>query len=215
MQSTPSRSLIFDGVQCPITPPLDTGFDDDKCASDAAVDFPPLGASASEPLVAVIGVGYVGTHLVEVFSRRYHTMGFDVSSKRIQDLEPTFSNHRERVGLTSNPLDLASVTHFLISVPTLLLPDNSVDTSYIRSALKTIETHARPGSTVVIESSVAIGMTRELLGPLAQRCGFYAGMSPEVSWTVHLAEPVLGDFATLPLFQCMHALGTANLCLFP
>ena len=45
---------------------------------------------------------------------------------------------------------------------------------------KTVGKVGRPGSTVVIESSVAVGMTRQLLGPLAQAKGFYAGMSPEV-----------------------------------
>jgi UDP-N-acetyl-D-mannosaminuronate dehydrogenase len=35
-------------------------------------------------------------------------------------------------------------------------------------------------SIVVIESTVAVGMTRELLGPLAASRGILAGMSPEV-----------------------------------
>ncbi|KAH6893420.1 hypothetical protein B0T10DRAFT_604637 [Thelonectria olida] len=38
---------------------------------------------------------------------------------------------------------------------------------------------ARRGSSVVIESSVAVGMTRQLLGPLAVSKGPFAGMSPE------------------------------------
>ena len=47
------------------------------------------------------------------------------------------------------------------------------------SALETISRNARVGSTIVIESSVVIGMTRELLGPLALAQGFFVGMSPE------------------------------------
>ncbi|KAH7466303.1 hypothetical protein FOMA001_g16705 [Fusarium oxysporum f. sp. matthiolae] len=39
---------------------------------------------------------------------------------------------------------------------------------------------ARRGSTIVIESSVAVGMTRELVGPIAKRLALFAGMSPEV-----------------------------------
>jgi hypothetical protein len=33
----------------------------------------------------------------------------------------------------------------------------------------------------VIESSVSVGLTRQLLGPIAEAKGLFAGMSPEVS----------------------------------
>jgi UDP-N-acetyl-D-mannosaminuronate dehydrogenase len=42
-----------------------------------------------------------------------------------------------------------------------------------------VEKHARPVSTVVIESSVAVGMTRSLVGPLMSTKGLKGGMSPE------------------------------------
>lgn len=158
----------------PVTPPADAEHE----ARDLAASLEPVDAQ-TRPLVAVIGVGYVGTHLVDVFSRQYSTLGFDVDERRVQDLKPRFGGNR-RVALTSCPRRLHAATHFLVSVPTLLLPDKTVDTSYLRSALKTVAAHARPGSTVVIESSVAVGMTRHLLGPVAKMRGFYAGMSPEV-----------------------------------
>lgn len=137
----------------------------------------------SKPLVAVIGVGYVGHHLVQVFSREYAVVGFDVSEKRIKDIAIDFATTSDTVRLTSSPLELAEATHYLISVPTLLLPDKTIDTSYLRNAISIISPFVRPGSTVVIESSVAVGMTRELIGPLALEKGCFAGMSPEVSTT--------------------------------
>ncbi|RDA93245.1 hypothetical protein CP533_6484 [Ophiocordyceps camponoti-saundersi (nom. inval.)] len=147
--------------------------------------FRPSAAKVSEtvspnaiPLVAVIGVGFVGTHLVSAFSRRYSTLGFDLSEKRLKEVGPSFHGN-PRVTLTSNPRALDNATHFLVSVPTLLHPDKSVDTSFLKGALRIVAEHARPGSTVVIESSVAVGMTRELLGPLAKQRRYYAGMSPE------------------------------------
>lgn len=36
-------------------------------------------APQSPPQVCVVGVGYVGEHLVSVFSRKYHVLGYDVS----------------------------------------------------------------------------------------------------------------------------------------
>ncbi|KAK6218705.1 hypothetical protein LQW54_002628 [Pestalotiopsis sp. IQ-011] len=139
----------------------------------------PVEAFTQEPLVAVIGCGYVGEHLVAGFSKHYHVIGYDVSLDRVQSLKQTYGQKNDRLTFTTAPDDLSKATHFLVSVPTLLREDKTIDTSYINAALITIEYVGRPGSTVVVESSVAVGMTRQLLGPLAQRKGFFAGMSPE------------------------------------
>lgn len=133
-----------------------------------------------EPLVAVIGCGYVGTQLIGSFSTKYDVLGFDVSKEQLRKVEEEHGGEGSRTSFTLDPRDLTRATHFLISVPTLLKADKTIDTSYVRSALMNIRKYARQGSTVVIESSVAIGMTRQLLGPLAEEKGFYAGMSPEV-----------------------------------
>ncbi|KAG8672258.1 hypothetical protein FPOAC2_05633 [Fusarium poae] len=130
------------------------------------------------PLVAVIGVGFVGTGLVDSFSSKYEVMGFDISENRLEFLREEF-RARPNVSFTSNESDLASATHFLISVPTLLRSDKTIDLSYLQSALHRVEQWARPGCTIVIESSVAVGMTRQLLGPIAKAKGLFVGMSPE------------------------------------
>lgn len=134
------------------------------------------------PLVAVIGVGFVGVGLVDSFSAKYDILGFDISEERVKDLTVEFEA-RPNVSFTSAESDLKLATHFLVSVPTLLRSDKSIELSYLLSALDKIKKWARPGSTVVIESSVAIGMTRELLGPIAKSQRLFAGMSPEVSLT--------------------------------
>ncbi|CAG1993925.1 unnamed protein product [Fusarium graminearum] len=130
------------------------------------------------PLIAVIGVGFVGAGLIDSFSSRYNVLGFDVDKDRIHDLRKEFCS-RPNVTLTSTESDLSKATHFLISVPTLLRPDKSINLSYLENALQKVEQHAKRGSTVVIESSVAVGHTRELLGPIAMARGLFAGMSPE------------------------------------
>lgn len=140
------------------------------------------------PLVAVIGVGFVGTGLVDSFSSKYEVMGFDISENRLDFLRGEFSA-RPNVSFTSNESDLSKATHFLISVPTLLRSDKTIDLSYLQSALLRVEQWARPGCTVVIESSVSVGLTRQLLGPLAKAKGLFAGMSPEVSLTTDSVPP--------------------------
>jgi hypothetical protein len=132
------------------------------------------------PLVAVIGVGYVGLHLVTGFSKHYNVIAFDLSQKRLESVAGELLPNA-RLSLTSDPSRLAAATHFLISVPTLLVPGASaVDTSYLQSAIDTISIHARIGATVVIESSVAVGMTRSLLAKIVHKYHLKAGMSPEV-----------------------------------
>ncbi|QUC19089.1 uncharacterized protein UV8b_03330 [Ustilaginoidea virens] len=138
--------------------------------------FPPVqGAPAS---VAVIGVGYVGQHLVATFSKAFAVIGYDVSQERIDQVRKQLL-HNDQAHFTTSAAEISQATYFLIAVPTLLRPDKSIDSSSLRDAVAIVSTHARPGSTVVIESSVAVGMTRALLGPLAASKGFYAGMSPE------------------------------------
>ncbi|CCT73605.1 related to Vi polysaccharide biosynthesis protein vipA/tviB [Fusarium fujikuroi IMI 58289] len=156
----------------PLTPLGDTDDLDQSLCQSVEV------SQNDEPVIAVIGVGYVGTHLVSSFSSKYQVIGFDVSAKRIEDLGIEYQG-QQNVRFSRELQDLRRATHFLISVPTLLRPDKTIDSSYLRDALRTVGEVARSGSTVVIESSVAVGMTRQLLGPLAANRQFFAGMSPE------------------------------------
>ncbi|CAG5180796.1 uncharacterized protein ALTATR162_LOCUS9422 [Alternaria atra] len=130
-----------------------------------------------ESIVAVIGVGYVGTHLVEAFAGHYNVIAFDLSTKRLDEVSEQLTGLP--IQFTSNAASIHEATHVLISVPTILTDDKKVDTTYLRSAIATVEKYVKPGSTIVIESSVAVGMTRELVGPLMASKNFKVGMSPE------------------------------------
>ena len=129
--------------------------------------------------VAVIGCGFVGEHLIETFGDYYQVTGYDISETRVASLRREFANNKmDNITATSDERVLAHADAYLISVPTLLKSDNTIDTSYIESALATVEKYARPGNVIVMESSVGIGMTRQLLSPFQAR-GVFCGMSPE------------------------------------
>lgn len=149
----------------------------------SASELEPLSpVSPSEPpLVAVIGVGYVGLHLVTTFAAKFSVLAYDVSKARLESLVDEMAAYPS-VTLTADPAALARATHFLVAVPTTLRPENKreIDTSFVRAALTTVGTYARPGATVVVESSVGVGMTRKLLGNLMRSRNLKAGMSPEV-----------------------------------
>ncbi|KAI1500526.1 hypothetical protein F5X99DRAFT_429477 [Biscogniauxia marginata] len=165
-------------VTPPVTPPISCTGDSDSVRSLRLSDFSKVDQN-EEPLVAVIGCGYVGTHLISAFSSQYDVLGFDVSESQLERVKQEYGGEESRMKFTLDPRDLTKATHFLVSVPTLLQADQTVSTSYISSALSSIATYARNGATIVIESSVAVGMTRQLVGPMAKERGFFVGMSPE------------------------------------
>jgi threonine dehydrogenase-like Zn-dependent dehydrogenase len=146
----------------------------DRCCQAAAYIV-----ESNDPVVAVIGVGYVGLELVIAFSKHYTVIAFDISSQRISTLRQEQKNLTS-VTFTSDQSMLSRGTHFLVSVPTPLLPNRQIDTSCLESAITTVARYARPGATVVMESSVPVGMTRKLMAPIMNSRGLKAGMSPEV-----------------------------------
>lgn len=133
------------------------------------------------PIVLVVGVGYVGEQLVSAFSNVYKTYALDLSPTRRKFLDGYYAEN-SNVTVIGDIRDSPDAMNFdlaLISVPTLLRPDcKSVDTSHIDSAVSMISQYAKPFSTVVVESSVTVGMTRSLLSSLRERQVF-VGFSPE------------------------------------
>ena len=126
--------------------------------------------------VAVVGVGFVGESLLKAFGRIFKSIGYDISQKRIEKLGPTFRDSY-RVSLTADATQLSRATHFLVSVPTTVRPDKSVNLDHVVSAVHTVLRYAQHGSSIIIESSVSVGTTRKILGPYKHL--FHCGMSPE------------------------------------
>ncbi|RMZ67132.1 UDP-glucose 6-dehydrogenase [Pyrenophora seminiperda CCB06] len=128
--------------------------------------------------VAIIGVGYVGEHLMEVFSPAFNIIAYDVSTSRIEQLRIKHQR-QDHVKFSCDERDLEDASHFLVCVPTTLELNGQIDSSHVRSAINILYRYVVENSIVVIESTVAVGMTRKLLGPLAKSRGILVGMSPE------------------------------------
>jgi threonine dehydrogenase-like Zn-dependent dehydrogenase len=166
----------------PLTPPPETVTSAEWSSTIHSCQINKSGPTEDAPVVAVIGVGYVGTHLVEAFAHHYKVVAYDLSDKRLRDVAEQLGDLP--IQFTSSASDLAQASHVLISVPTVLNDDKTIDTTYLRSAIATVEKHVKDGSTVVVESSVAVGMTRQLVGPLMASKKLKIGMSPEVSYPI-------------------------------
>lgn len=126
--------------------------------------------------VGIIGVGFVGESLVNIFSKKYNVIGIDTSEKRVSLLRNKFESHKN-ITIQSTYDDIEKCRLVCISVPTLLI-NTEVDDSHIKTAIRNVEQRISQESTIVIESSVYIGMTRKLLSHLRKK-NIYVGFSPE------------------------------------
>jgi UDP-N-acetyl-D-mannosaminuronate dehydrogenase len=143
--------------------------------------LPAHGGRSKSPVVAVIGTGYIGFQLVATFGQKYKTIAFDIREDRIKDIA-SLVGREPNIICSTDAAQLVNATHFLIAVPTgLSYGSKEVDISPLHAALDTVGRYAQREATVVIESSVAVGMTRKLLGPLLVTKALKGGMSPEVS----------------------------------
>ena len=180
MQRCPSLTASQDSLTPATTPsPSKAAFFGSDPVADAALEVDSI--KSTHGTVLVVGVGFVGAHLMECFSSAYEVVAFDVSENRCQYLRKLHCNNPNVTFISDLEADdrTKAFDLCLISVPTLLTSDLSqVDQTHIRSAFNMVARIAQPGSTVVVESSVTVGMTRELFSALLAK-GVHVGFSPE------------------------------------
>lgn len=129
-------------------------------------------------IIGIIGVGFVGEHLMNAFSivNSYNIIAFDISENRINYLKNIYST-KQNVLFTTSQSDLMNVDCYLVCVPTNVVNEQPDLTNLIQ-ARDLLRSVAQYGSTIVIESSVYVGATRELFSEFSG-CGIYIGFSPE------------------------------------
>jgi len=129
--------------------------------------------------VCVIGVGFVGKHLVDSFSKKFKVIGVDVSETRVHTLQKLLTcSYSNNVTFQTHFNNLTHCNVFLVSVPTLLDANKNVDMSYLINVRDTLLDIAQPSSLIVIESSVYVGATRQFFQMFLNK-GIAVGFSPE------------------------------------
>ena len=145
--------------------------------------------------IAVIGLGYVGLPLAVALSRKFDTIGFDVSERRVEELRQGSDSTNEisseelrssSLQLSADPASIAGRTIYIVTVPTPIDEANRPDFTAILSACELVGAALAAGAVVVFESTVYPGATEEICGPALERssglkCGvdFKLGYSPE------------------------------------
>ncbi|MBI2311639.1 MAG: nucleotide sugar dehydrogenase [Betaproteobacteria bacterium] len=146
--------------------------------------------------VAVVGLGYVGLPLAVAFGKKFDTVGYDLSSGKVerhrQRVDPTGEvsgdEFREaaRLQVTTDPAALSMADFVIVAVPTPVDAARRPDLGPLVSASETVGRHMKKGAVVVYESTVYPGATEEVCVPvLENRSGmkwrreFHVGYSPE------------------------------------
>ena len=152
--------------------------------------------SPDQTRIAIIGLGYVGLPLAVAFGRRYRTLGFDINTRRIDELrrhhdhtlEASEEELRaaEHLQFTDDPAALAGCDVFIITVPTPIDEYKRPDLGPLESASRTVGRAIGKGGVAIYESTVYPGATEEVCVPIIERESglvfnrdFYAGYSPE------------------------------------
>ncbi len=151
--------------------------------------------NASDAVVAVLGLGYVGLPLMVGFADNARTIGFDIDQDKIEALregidstEMTTKEELSRANMEYsydvNVLQEADV--LVVCVPTPVMQGNKPDYRPVLAASKTIAQYMKRGAVVVYESTVDPGTTENKCVPILEEVSgmregvdFYVGYSPE------------------------------------
>jgi len=151
---------------------------------------------SNPPVIAVIGLGYVGLPLALAFSKQYQVIGYDLDNARVDALkkgeDATLETAEEDLNAATNLIltnDLALIadaTIYIVTVPTPVNADKSPDLSFLLFATSQIATILKRGDIVIYESTVYPGCTEEDCVPVLEKnsglqfnVDFYCGYSPE------------------------------------
>lgn len=146
--------------------------------------------------IGIIGLGYVGLPLAVEFGKIMDVIGFDINKERIEELKSGFDRTLEvdkpellsasKLSYSSNPNDLKSVNHFIITVPTPVDEFKTPDLTPLKKASETVGKVLKNGDIVIYESTVYPGCTEEDCVPVLEKFSglkfnidFFCGYSPE------------------------------------
>ncbi|MBA3433941.1 MAG: nucleotide sugar dehydrogenase [Actinobacteria bacterium] len=161
--------------------------------------------------VAIVGAGYVGVPLAQVFAAAGQKVVLvDVDSKRVEQLNRGESYIEDVSSETLKPLvesghvtattnydELREADAILIALPTPLSRQREPDLRILVSAAEEIATRLRPGHLVVVESTTYPGTTREKVLPaLEAGSGLIAGKDFHLAFSPERVDPGREDWTT-------------------
>jgi len=146
--------------------------------------------------IGIVGLGYVGLPLAVEFGKKYPTIGFDINSDRVVELQAGTDSTLEvsadelaaatQLALTDSIDETAGCNFYIVTVPTPVGDNNRPNLAPLRLASQAIGKVLKRGDIVVFESTVYPGATEEFCLPVLEATSglklntdFYLGYSPE------------------------------------
>jgi UDP-N-acetyl-D-glucosamine/UDP-N-acetyl-D-galactosamine dehydrogenase len=149
--------------------------------------------------IVICGLGYVGLPLAVEFGKKYPTIGFDINSQRISELEAGLDKTLEITGkelseakylkFESDLIVLGNIKMkniFIVTVPTPIDIYKKPDLTPLISVSKTIGQVLKKDDLVIYESTVYPGCTEDDCVPVLEKHSglrfnqdFFCGYSPE------------------------------------
>ncbi|EPN8462167.1 nucleotide sugar dehydrogenase [Vibrio cidicii] len=146
--------------------------------------------------IGIIGLGYVGLPLAIEFGKKYPTLGFDINTRRVNELklgkDSTLECSEEElkssvyVSYTDNIDALSDCNVYIVTVPTPVDMHKNPDLTPLIKASQAIGGVISHGDIVIYESTVYPGATEEDCVPVIENVSnlkfnedFYVGYSPE------------------------------------
>jgi UDP-N-acetyl-D-galactosamine dehydrogenase len=146
--------------------------------------------------IAIIGLGYVGLPLAVEFGKKRQVVGFDIDSKRINELKSNYDATSETsvedlksaslLSYSSKINDIKDAKIFIITVPTPIDFLNKPDLGAIEKSSSMVGKILKKGDIVIYESTVYPGATEEICVPILEKVSglkfnteFFCGYSPE------------------------------------
>ncbi|TVP50598.1 MAG: Vi polysaccharide biosynthesis UDP-N-acetylglucosamine C-6 dehydrogenase TviB [Halomonas sp.] len=146
--------------------------------------------------LGVIGLGYVGLPLAVEFGKVMPTVGFDIDTKRISELndgidrtlevEPELLAESHQLSFANDLEALRHCNVYIVTVPTPIDDSRRPDLTPLIKASETLGKVISKGDVVIYESTVYPGATEEDCIPVVERVSglvynqdFFAGYSPE------------------------------------
>jgi len=147
-------------------------------------------------VVAVVGLGYVGLPLAVEFGKKYSTIGFDLSTRKIEayrkfadltgELSPDELRAASLLRVTNDATELHDADFVVVAVPTPVDEAHRPDFGPLLGASESVGRNLKRGATIVFESTVYPGATEEICVPVIEKHSgmrwkrdFFVGYSPE------------------------------------
>jgi UDP-N-acetyl-D-glucosamine dehydrogenase len=160
--------------------------------------------------IAIVGAGYVGVPLAQVFADAGHSVILvDVQADRVEQLnrgesyiedvpseamKPHVDEGRIRATIDYDALREADA--ILVALPTPLSDQREPDLTILLDATEGIAPRLQKGQLVVLESTTYPGTTRERIKPLLEASGLTAGEDFHLAFSPERVDPGREDWTT-------------------